>query len=76
MDQHAELSHLKKAEEDINGARVRIERQERLVARLENDGHNADTARSLLQTMRETLSVMEEHRRLILEQLAMMKDDH
>jgi predicted outer membrane protein len=75
MDQRAELAHLHKAEEDISGARARIERQEQLVARLQKDGHSTDTARSLLQTMRDTLSVMEEHRRLILEQLAAMKGE-
>jgi hypothetical protein len=73
MDQRSELSHLRKAEKDIADARARIKRQEQLVAHLEKDGHGTDTARSLLQTMRDTLSVMEEHRRLILDQLTAMK---
>lgn len=76
MDQQSEISHLRKADTDLADARARITRQEELVARLEKDGHKTDTARSLLQTMRETLNTMEEHRRLILDQLAAMPANH
>jgi len=73
MDQRSEESHLHKADADNADARARVRRQEELLARLEKDGHKADAARSLLQTMRETLNVMEEHRRLILDRLAAMR---
>jgi hypothetical protein len=72
MDQQTELAHLHKAEADITKARERIRRQEELVARL-NDSRDSSTARSVLLTMRETLRLMEDHRELILEQLAALK---
>jgi hypothetical protein len=73
MDQETELAHLHKAEADITSAKARISRQEEIVARLKNHGQDASIAASLLLTMRDTLKVMEEHRELILEQLAAMK---
>ena len=66
MDRALEEEHLRKAKADIAEARARIERQQALVARLERDGHDTATAKSLLQTMHETLAVMEEHQRLIV----------
>jgi hypothetical protein len=73
MDQRLELSHLSKAEADIAGARERIQRQEALIAHLREHGHDISTAQSLLQTMRDTLILMEEHRALILDELSTMK---
>jgi hypothetical protein len=72
MDQQTELAHLNKAEADIAKARERIKRQEELVDRL-NDSQDSSTARSVLLTMRETLKLMEDHRELILGQLAALK---
>lgn len=75
MDQQTERAHLRKAEADIASAREHIKRQEALLARLEDLDHNkeAEVARSVLQTMRQTLRVMEEHRQIILDQLSDMK---
>jgi hypothetical protein len=70
MDEGMERSHLRKAEADIADARVRIQRQEQLILRLEMDGHNAEIAKSLLETMQETLRAMEQHRGFILGQLS------
>ena len=70
MDRVIELRHLHKADAGIAAARDRIERQTALIARLENHGGDADTARSMLATMRHSLGLMEEHRRLIMKELA------
>jgi hypothetical protein len=70
MDHAQEQEHLRKADADIAGARERIERQRTLIARMEENGHNVTTAKALLQTMRETLAVMEEHRQTILDELS------
>jgi hypothetical protein len=69
MDREIELEHLRKADADIVKGRERIERQQALVARLKRDGHDVSAAMALLQTMQETLAVMEEHRRTILAEL-------
>jgi hypothetical protein len=69
MEKREELRHLRRADADIAAARSRIERQLELVGRLQEHGHDAETARSVLQTMRETLQLMEDHRELILKEL-------
>lgn len=66
MDRDIELAHLRKADADIADARERIAQQARLVARLEEGGHDAAVARALLDTMRQTLEAMETNRRIIL----------
>jgi hypothetical protein len=70
MDRALELRHLHKAEEDISKARERIDRQRELIARLHEDGHDLTTANTLLQTMCDTLTVMKEHRELIMKELS------
>lgn len=70
MDRVVELQHLRKTDAGIADARVRIERQIALIARLENHGHDATSAKWMLATMRETLILMEEHRTLIMNELA------
>jgi hypothetical protein len=70
MDRYNELKHLRSADADIAGARDRIQRQIDLVARLQMNGHDAAAAQSMLQTMHETLRLMEDHRELILKELA------
>jgi hypothetical protein len=69
MDRAVEEEHLRKAEANIAQGRDRTERQTLLVARLEVHGHDVTAANSVLQTMRQTLAVMEDHRRLILSEL-------
>jgi hypothetical protein len=70
MDPATEREHLRKADANIAAARKRIERQGVLVARLQDRDHDATTAKELLQTMRETLAAMEQHRQQILRELA------
>jgi hypothetical protein len=67
MDRATELTHLRKAEEDISKAHERIERQ---CARLREQGHDVTAANSMLRTMRDTLAVMEAHRQLIEKELS------
>jgi hypothetical protein len=70
MDRATELTHLRNAEDGIVRAQDRIDRQYELIARLRNHGHDATTANALLQTMRETLAVMHEHREHIMKALS------
>jgi hypothetical protein len=70
MDRALELEHLRKANEDIANAHVRIDRQCELVARLQEHGHDPTMAESVLQTMRDSLAAMEEHHRLIVSELS------
>jgi hypothetical protein len=69
-DWNCPISHLRKAEADLVAARERIKRQEELMSPLQEHGHDTSTAQSVLQTMRDTLTLMEEHRALILDGLA------
>ena len=70
IDRAIEEEHLRKAEADIAAARERIERQSELMTQMSAHGHDTTTAQELLQTMRETLAVMEQHREAILQELA------
>jgi hypothetical protein len=69
MNRALELEHLRKAEQDIANGRERIMRQNQLIEGLERHGHDATTAKALLSTMHASLSVMEEHRVLIMKEL-------
>jgi hypothetical protein len=70
MNRTLELEHLRRAEEDISKGHERLARQTQLIADLERHGHDATTAKAMLATMHNTLSVMEEHRRLIMKELS------
>ena len=70
MNKSDEIKHLRRADVDIAEARNRIERQAELIVRLEKRGRDAVAARSVLLTMRETLRLMEDHRELIMKELA------
>ena len=70
MNKSDEIKHLRRADVDIAEARNRIERQAKLIVRLEKRGRDAVAARSVLLTMRETLRLMEDHRELIMKELA------
>jgi hypothetical protein len=69
MDRETELEHLRKAEAGIAKAHERIEHQEAILATLKEGGHDLTTAMTLLETMRETLTAMQQHRQLILQEL-------
>ena len=70
MNKSDEIKHLRRADVDIAEVRNRIERQAELIVRLEERGRDAVAARSVLLTMRETLRLMEDHRELIMKELA------
>jgi hypothetical protein len=70
MQRAKELEHLARAETDIAKAQERIERQIELIERLRRNGHDASAATSMLETMHQTLAVMEEHRLLIKKELS------
>jgi len=70
MDRKTEEEHLRKADADIAQGRERIERQKQLIERMAAHGHDVTAAKSILQTLHETLEVMKEHRETILKELA------
>ena len=70
MDRALELKHLRKADANIAQARERVVRQARLIKNLSSRGQDTSAGQSFLETMHCTLSVMEEHRLLILRELA------
>jgi urease gamma subunit len=65
MHRSTELEHLRKADANIAAALERIKRQTSLVAQLMESGQDTATATSVLQTMRNTLAAMQQHRRII-----------
>jgi hypothetical protein len=69
MNRKTELEHLRQADAHIAAARDRVERQTVLVARLMECGHETTAAKSVLETMRDTLVVMQEQRRIIKKEL-------
>jgi hypothetical protein len=69
MNRALEFEHLRKAEHDIAKGRERIARQSQLIETLVCHGQDTTTAQAVLATMRHTLSVMEEHRLLIVKEL-------
>jgi hypothetical protein len=70
MSRPTELQHLRQADAGIFEARGRVWRQMELVMRFEKHGHDASAAKSVLQTMRDTLRLMEDHRAMIIRELA------
>jgi hypothetical protein len=69
MHRDIEFEHLRKADATIAAALERIERQSSLVAQLAQSGHETAIAASLLQTMRDTLEAMEQHRLMIRKEI-------
>ena len=60
--------HLAQADRHINEAETRISRQEIAIAERARTGRGTTAASSLLQTMRDTLALMHEHRKILLSQ--------
>ncbi len=56
---------LAEADQHIAAAEALFARQLSLVGELERDGHESETARTLLEAMRESLEQMYAHRRII-----------
>jgi regulator of protease activity HflC (stomatin/prohibitin superfamily) len=65
-DQHMAEQHLACAERNVARGRSSIERQSRLVAELERDGHDATKAKSLLAAFRDVQAQHEAHRDRLL----------
>jgi hypothetical protein len=65
------LDQLNEADRHIAMYRQRIAEQEQRISNLERDGHNTVDARALLVTFRRTLLAGQDHRRLILESMAL-----
>ncbi len=68
-----ELQHLERADAHIEKALARIAQQQRLIAELERDGHDATAARALLATMEGVLETFEAHRQAIVDAVAMAR---
>jgi hypothetical protein len=64
-----EFAHLRLADDHISQARVHLQRQHQLIARLSRKGIPTDLAERVAATMQITLQVMEGHRVLIREKL-------
>jgi hypothetical protein len=56
---------LAEADHHIASAETLIDRQTYLLAELERDGHNTETARALLEAMQQSLKQMHAHRVII-----------
>ena len=67
------VAALKKAEDDLAKAHDRIRQQRATLETLHRDGHPTAQAEHLLETMIHSAKAMEEHRRLILEQLGLYR---
>jgi hypothetical protein len=61
---------LAEADQHIATAEELISRQQSVVAELERDGHDVETARDLLQAMTDSLAEMHRHRAIIEAELA------
>jgi hypothetical protein len=62
--------HLEEADCHIAEAQARIARQVELIASLDSDSSQAAQAEQVLVTMQQALFVVQEHRRLILAEIA------
>ena len=58
--------HLALAERHICEANSRIARQQQLIRKLAQDGHDTTQAEALLDLMQDSLSLIEDHLRLLL----------
>jgi len=70
MNRQNELQHLWRADAGITEARDRVLRQMELINRLEARGHDVSAAKSVLLTMRDSVRLMEDHRAMIIRELA------
>lgn len=68
MDQNIVRQHLVETERHIARGVVHLARQEALIAELEQDGHDAEAARAILATFRQTQALhQQDHERLVQE---------
>jgi hypothetical protein len=69
-----EEAQLSRADYHIQRAQENIERQKELVQELDKDGHDTSNALRLLATLKDTLVAMQEHRQLIIEEIARLRN--
>ena len=69
MDKTTLQQYLAQAEDHIDGARLRIERQTRLAGQLKADGHDTAMAEQLLKQFKDTLRTLQTDRDMIADLL-------
>jgi len=69
MDRETIQRHLDQAERLVAEGVLRIERQKRLIAELERDGHAAADAKRLLETLLDSQAIHEAHLRMVRAEL-------
>ncbi|SAK52565.1 hypothetical protein AWB79_01899 [Caballeronia hypogeia] len=73
MDLAGEVALLDKADQDIEQAKARVERQKAMVRRIEASGFDIGDAVMLLNTLHDSLATMQRHRGLIREHVEILK---
>jgi hypothetical protein len=68
-----EVASLGKAERDIAEGESRITRQQMIVDELREQGEPVNKAEELLQSLKTTLAVWQDHRQLILQRIAALE---
>jgi hypothetical protein len=71
MDEQKSESHLDRAERDVASAHRHVARQRELISALRAGGHDTSLAEALLQAFLQGSEAMEDHRRIILEELGL-----
>jgi hypothetical protein len=64
-----EETDLAEADRHIQEAEERIAHQEKVLEQLKRGGHDFEKAQEVLKTLMETLSVMKDHRQIVLSKL-------
>jgi hypothetical protein len=62
MDRKLEQRHLQEAERHVAQGLEHIDKERRIIAELDRDGHDTSTARELLKTLEQSQRMHEEHR--------------
>jgi hypothetical protein len=71
MNEPKPESHLDRAERDVASAHRRVARQRELISTLRASGHDTGLAEALLRAFIQSSAAMEDHRRIILEELGL-----
>jgi hypothetical protein len=69
MDFLTETMLLRKANQDIDAGKARIERQKAIVLELEASGHDIESAIALLKSLQGALMAMQQHRLFIRDRI-------
>jgi hypothetical protein len=71
MDDQQTQLHLDRAERDVASAHRLVARQRELISTLRANGHDTALAEALLRAFLQGSEAMEDHRRIILEELGL-----